>query len=490
MSAAKSNLASLRSSPTVVLGILCLGVFSTALDQTVVVAALPSVMVDVEIPLTELDKAAWIVTAYLVGYTVAMPLAGRLSDVYGRVRMFQAALLLFSIGSALVAVAPDFSWIVSARVLQAIGGGATVPIGLAMAVGAVSPEKRGVALGLVAASAEAGSVLGPLYGGAIIEWIGWRWIFWLDIPQSFILIALLLILTNRPNPSAKMDYVGALALGGALTVLTLALSQRSIFSGESIIPYIMAALGVSLVVVLIVVERRAAQPLLASFLYSSRAFVSANITQFMVGVALIIALVSVPLMAATVMEKRAWDSALHLVRLTAAIPVGAVVGGYILNWTGVRAVCITGLGFMGVGLLLMSGWGTEVEEIRLSVPLALAGLGFGLVIPPISVCALSASPSHYWGAAASLVTASRMVGMALGLAALSAWGIEHFYSLTSDVTIVDENFRDEQIEAGVTVFQDMFTIIGILSLVAILPALLMKTDEVEETEGLEAERVA
>ena len=299
-----------------------------------VVAALPSVMVDVEIPLTELDKAAWIVTAYLVGYTVAMPLAGRLSDVYGRVRMFQAALVLFSIGSALVAVAPDFSWIVSARVLQAIGGGATVPIGLAMAVGAVSPEKRGIALGLVAASAEAGSVLGPLYGGAIIEWIGWRWIFWLDIPQSFILIALLLFLTNRPNPAAKMDYVGALALGGALTVLCLALSQRSIFSGESIIPYLMAALGVALVVILIVVERRAPQPLLASFLYSSRAFVSANITQFMVGVALIIALVSVPLMAATVMEKSAWNSALHLVRLTAAIPVGAVVGGYILRWTG------------------------------------------------------------------------------------------------------------------------------------------------------------
>ena len=490
MSAATSSLASLRSSPTVVLGILCLGVFSTALDQTVVVAALPSVMVDVEIPLTELDKAAWIVTAYLVGYTVAMPLAGRLSDVYGRVRMFQAALVLFSIGSGLVAVAPDFSWIVSARVLQAIGGGATVPIGLAMAVGAVSPEKRGIALGLVAASAEAGSVLGPLYGGAIIEWIGWRWIFWLDIPQSFILIALLFILTNRPNPSAKMDYVGALALGGALTVLTLALSQRSIFSGESIIPYLMAGLGVTLVVVLIVVERRAVQPLLASFLYSSRAFVSANIAQFMVGVALIIALVSVPLMAATVMEKSAWNSALHLVRLTAAIPIGAVVGGYILRWTGVRAVCITGLGFMGVGLLLMSGWGTEVEEIRLSVPLALAGLGFGLVIPPISVCALSASPSHYWGAAASLVTASRMVGMALGLAALSAWGIEHFYSLTSDVTIVDETFRDTQIEAGVTVFQDMFTIIGILSLVAILPALLMRTEDVEETEGMEVEGVA
>ncbi len=409
-----------------------------------------------------------------------MPLAGRLSDVYGRIRMFQAALVVFSIGSALVAVAPDFPWVVSSRVLQAIGGGATVPIGLAMAVGVVAPHKRGIALGLVAASAEAGSVLGPLYGGTIIEWIGWRWIFCLDVPQNFILIALLAILPNVATPSAKMDYFGALALGGALTVLTIGLSQRSIFSGESYVPFLLLGLGVFLVLVLIVVEKSAAQPLLASFLYRSKAFLSANIAQFLVGVALIISLVSVPLMASTVMERGAWESALHLVRLTAAIPVGAVVGGYIMRWTGVRPVCVTGLAFMGAGLLIMSSWGTEVEELRLSVPLAAAGLGFGLVIPPISVKALSAAPSHYWGAAASLVTASRMVGMA----ALSAWGIERFYSLTAHVTVgaTYEETEVPLIEAGVIVFQNMFTIAGFLSLVAILPALLMTVENAEEGE--------
>ena len=485
MNAAKSALASLRSSQSVVLGIICLGVFSTALDQTVVVAALPSVMVDLKIPLTDLDRAAWIVTGYLVSYTVAMPLAGRLSDVYGRVRMFQVALVVFSIGSALVALAPNFPWIVSARVLQAFGGGATVPIGLAMAVAAVAPEKRGVALGLVAASAEAGSVLGPLYGGAIIELIGWRWIFWLDVPQSFILMALLAILPNRDNPGAKMDYFGALALGASLTALTIGLSQRSIFSGESIFPYLLVSLGVFLVIMLIVVERHAVQPLLASFLYTSRAFLSANVAQFLVGVALIISLVGVPLMAATVMEKGAWESALHLVRLTAVIPVGAVVGGYVLRWTGVRPVCITGLAFIGTGLLFMSGWETKVEELRLTAPLVMAGLGFGLVIPPIGISALSAAPSHYWGAAASLVTASRMVGMALGLAALSAWGIERFYSLTAHVTIgaTFEETEAPLIEAGVTVFQNLFMIAGLLSLFAILPALLMRVEDTEEVEG-------
>ena len=478
MNGVRHRLTSLGSSQPVILGILCLGVFSTALDQTVVVAALPRVMVDLEIPLTDLDTASWIVTAYLISYTVAMPLAGRLSDVYGRVRMFQAALVVFAIGSALVAVAPDFNWIVPARVIQAVGGGATVPIGLAMAVAVVSPEKRGIAIGLVAAAAEAGSVIGPLYGGAIIEWIGWRWIFWLDVPQSLILIALLAILANRANPAAKMDYFGALMLGAALTIITIALAQRSIFTGESVYPYLMIAVGVILIGALVIVERRAAQPLLAPFLYTSRAFISSNIAQFLVGISLIMALVCVPLMATTVMEKPTWESALHLVRLTAAIPVGAVVGGYILRWTGVRPVCITGLVFMGAGLLIMSGWETEVNELRLTAPLVAAGLGFGLVIPPIGVSALSASPSDYWGAAASLVTASRMVGMAMGLAALSAWGIERFYSLTADVGL-GSNFEETEailIGAGVTVFQDLFMIAGFLSLVAIVPTLLMRPE--------------
>ena len=116
MSGVRSALNRLGSSQSVVLGILCLGVFSTALDQTVVVAALQRVMVDLELPLSDLDKASWIITAYLISYTVAMALAGRLSDVYGRVRMFQAALVVFAVGSALVALAPNFAWIVPARV--------------------------------------------------------------------------------------------------------------------------------------------------------------------------------------------------------------------------------------------------------------------------------------------------------------------------------------------------------------------------------------
>lgn len=485
MNAVRSRLVAWGSSQTGILTIICLGVFSTALDQTVVNTALPTVMLELKIPLTDLDSASWIITGYLVSYTVAMPLAGRLSDVHGRVRIFQLALLVFAIGSALVAVAPNFPWIVSARVLQAAGGGATVPIAMAMAVAAVPARHRGVTLGLVAAAAEAGSVLGPLYGGAIIEWIGWRWIFWFDVPQSLLLMALLAVLPNRPNREAKMDYLGALLLGAALLIITAALSQRAIFSLESIVPYLMLAVGVCLVALLVRVEKRAEQPLVAAFLHRSKAFVTANAVQFVVGIALIIGLVAVPLMANTVMEKPTWEAALHLVRLTAAIPPGALIGGYIMRWTGVRAATIAGLVLIGVGLIFMGGWETEVGQFELTAPLVTAGLGFGLVIPPISVTALSAAPSHYWGTAASLITAARMVGMALGLAALSTWGIEQFYSMTADVTIGGsyEETAAPLIEAGVAVFQSLFRVAGIFSLLAILPALSMKLEDTGMTES-------
>ena len=126
-----------------------------------------------------------------------------------------------------------------------------------------------------------------------------------------------------------------------------------------------------------------------------------------------------------------------------------------------------------------------MDELRLTLPLIAAGLGFGLVIPPIGVSALSAAPSDYWGAAVSLVTASRMVGMALGLAALSAWGIERFYSLTAHV-VPSESYEVTEalfIDAGVTVFQNLFMIAGFLSLLAILPALLMKPEDAQEENG-------
>ena len=486
-----------------ILTITGLGAFIAALDQTVVVTALPSVMLDLKIPITELDRVSWIITAYLLGYTVAMPLIGRLGDVYGYPRVYQASLIVFCIGTSLVAVAPDFEWMIGARVIQAIGGGGTVPIGMALAVSLVPPERRALALGVVGGAAEAGSMLGPAYGGAIVELSSWRWIFWLNVPQAAVVFAAVMWLPGsqliplrrgRPHPNpppegegtARVDYIGGALLIAALLLLSLALSRKDLFTLDSPIPFVLAASGLGMFGVLLLVERRVWQPLLAHVFLRSWNFIVSNITQALVGVSLILAMVTVPLTADTVMQKEPFTGAMWLLRMTGVIPLASVAGGWLLPRLGARTLTVAGLLMVAAGLFLCSRWELGVDDPELTLQLLLAGVGFGLVIAPILHRALSAVGEDYRGTGASLVTVSRMMGMTLGLAAMSAWGVEHFQVLTSglDFPILQpgetseahaarlEQYSADLNTAGLTVFRNFFLAAAIIALAAIPFALL------------------
>ena len=478
-----------RTLPTpFVLAVIGLGAFITALDQTVVVTALPSVMLDLKVPIVELDRVSWIITAYLLGYTVAMPLIGRLGDVYGYPRVYQASLVVFCIGTSLVAVSTSLEWMVGARVIQAVGGGATVPIGMALATTLVPRGQRGLALGIVGASAEAGSMLGPAYGGAIVEALSWRWIFWLNVPQSAVIFMALFWLPNRRELGRRVDYMGGVVLVGALLAVSLALSRTSLFTFDSPYPFLLAAVGVGLLALLVLVEAKTFQPLLAPALFRSWAFLTSNLTQVLVGVALIIAMVTVPLMANTVMGKSPFTGALWLLRLTGVIPLGAVAGGLLVSRLGSSPLTVAGLGLVAVGMFLASGWELGVADPELTVHLLIAGFGFGLVIAPITVHALDSASEDYRGTAASLVVVSRMMGMTLGLAALSAWGVQHFQALTAGLEfplplsgeaagIFEARAAEYSASvnaAGLELFQRFFLAASIMSLVAIAPALGMR----------------
>jgi len=473
-----------------VLTVIGLGAFVTALDQTVVVTALPSVMLDLKIPITELDRASWIITSYLLGYTVAMPLIGRVADVYGYPRVYQLSLMVFIAGTMLVALASNLELMVGARVIQAIGGGATVPIGMAIASSLLPLERRGLALGIVVGAAEAGSMLGPAYGGAIVELSNWRWIFWLNVPQAGVLLLALLWLPNRPNRQARVDYLGGGLLAATLLVVSLAVSREGLFTFTSPLPFLIGAPGVLLAITLGVTQRRTLQPLLPAFLFRSRAFVIANITQFLVGVSLIIAMVTVPMMANTIMGRDPFTGALWLLRLTGAIPVGAVLGGWLLSKVGVRSITVTGLALTALGLFLVSNWQIGVSEPDLTLHLAMAGFGFGLVIAPIVTHALNAVRDDYQGTAASLVVVARMLGMTLGLAAFSAWGAEHFQALTEglDLPLPMPGESTASVEArlieynnnlnaaGLSLFHNFFRAAAGVSLLGIVPAMMMRGD--------------
>ena len=363
-----------------------------------------------------------------------------------------------------------------------------MPIGMAMAISVMPPGRRGLALGFVGAAAEAGSMLGPLYGGTIVDLLSWRWIFWLDIPQSALLVAALALLPNQRSEGGRVDYLGGALLAASLTTLTIALSRREAFTAASGTPYILLTLGVLLLLFLALAERRTLQPLLAPVLFRSASFVAANATQLLVGVSLIIAMVTIPLMAKTIMGKEPLEGGLQLMRLTGAIPVGAVGGGYLLGRVGIPGVTVAGLALVALGFYFMSGWEIDVSEPWLTLHLVTAGLGFGLVIAPIMAAALSGATEDYWGTAASLVTVGRMLGMALGLAALSAWGVEHFIGLTTGLELPlpiegegaeallarQDEYQASLSQAGLSLFRDFFRVAGVIALVAIVPALGMR----------------
>ncbi len=476
-----------RNLPTwLVLTVIGLGAFFTALDQTVVVTVLPAVMQDLRIPIGELDRVSWMVTAYLLGYTAFMPLFGRLADVYGYPRLYMVGLGIFAVGSILVALSRSLEEIIGARVIQAIGGSAAVPIGFALAASALPLERRGLALGIVGGAAEAGSMLGPAYGGAIVELANWRWLFWLNLPQVAVLLPGLLFLQNRRQAGVKVDYLGGAALVATLLVLSLALSRQGLFTLISVQPFLWLGAGCLLIIVVVWLERKTAQPLLLPLLFRSLSFVSANLTQVLLGVSLIIAMVTVPLMANTVMGKDPFTGALWLLRMTVAIPVGAVIGGLLSTLVGNRPVTAAGLMLTAVGLFLVSTWTLEIAEPYLTLHLVVAGLGFGLVIAPIMAQALNAAPAEYHATASSLVVVSRLLGMTLGLAALSAWGIEHFQSLTAGLALplplagespaesaarLASYVSDVQ-NAGLTLFHRFFRVAAVVALVGLVPVAL------------------
>ena len=469
-----------RILPYVALIPVCAGVFIAADDQTVVVTVLPQIIIDMELGPYELDRAAWTITGYLLGYVAVMPLIGRLSDVWGHRRLFVLSMVLFMAGSAAVALTTTLGWLVAARVFQAVGAGALVPISIAI-VGDIFPAgRRAVPLGIIVASAEAGGVIGPLWGGVITRYLDWQWVFWINIPLgAAVLLALVLLVRPSPGYQAKVDYLG----GGliALSLVTLTLGLTRVDAPDPLMAGYLAVSAASLAL-FVIRQRMALGPLLPVSMFRVWAFSAANATHLLVGGALIIGMVTVPLMANTVLGLTPLGGGLQLMRLTAAIPVGAILGGVACQRLDYRVPTITGLALAALGFWFMSGWDLAIDDPEMTVHLVTVGLGFGLVIAPIALAATDSVEVGLRGAAAGLITAMRMVGMTLGLATLTAWGSGRFQGLVAGVPNflpgetagqAQQRVMEQGTNAGLSLFNDFFLVAMSVCLIAIIPAALM-----------------
>ncbi len=482
--------------PWLVLALVCLPVFIGALDLTIVSAFLPSVIIELELPLqTGLDDAAWVVSGYLLAYTVSMAFMGRVSDLIGRRGVYIACLLIFIVGSILVAVAhqapsdlmytiyrrlgerPDrnavtLQAIVIGRVIQALGAGALVPVSLALVGDLFPPERRAQPLGIIGAVDTLGWVLGHLYGGlavalfdsnrnAITQFynqIGlsssppdWRTLFWLNVPITLVALAFVWrSLRDVPEHRAKgrFDFRGAALIVGALICLNLGLGANIEVSGttttfdelSSLPPYAIPVLiaGVALFAGFIFVERRTADPLLDLRMFRQRNLSAGSVTNLFVGFCLMIGLVSVPILTnirledATQLNEGAKQAGILLSALTVPMALAAIPGGWLSERIGGQKTTLLGLGMAALGFLLIwQTWNVTVGNLLVAVEMALVGIGLGLTFSPISAAVINAVDENHRGVASALVIILRLIGMTVAVSSLTTLALQRVAYLAS-----------------------------------------------------------
>lgn len=501
------------------MAVLCAAVFVAALDQTMVLTVMPSIMRSLYIDLAHLNDVGWIITGYLLGYTVAMPLFGRLADVKGCRPMAVVALVLFMLGSALCVILSRLDLFVAARVVQAAGGGALVPIAMAASAAMFPVERRALALGIIGGAAEAGGVLGPIYGAGLSSLWNWRLIFLVNIPLCLILIpACLLLLAPRLQDSAAerepskdqsppesagrqgrvrwwqrshVDYAGACLMALALASITIGLGtgtqtiEASTTPTATPVKWPWLAVSIAAFLVFILYESKHLHPLIRLDLFKRAPFAAANIAHMLLGAALIIGMLEIPLYAYTLFGMTELEGGLLLIRLTLMIPVGAVIGGWIADLVGYRITAVLGFLITTAGYLLVSRWPLDPSGWTMTRDLLISGLGFGLVIGPIGASVTLSAGPQWMATSSALVTVSRMVGMVVGLSALSSWGVRRFNSLAANVTtpilrppgLTDAEWQamKEAAEAATraaahTVFSEFFLIAALVIAVAVIPA--------------------
>ena len=526
------------------LALASVAVAFAAADTYVVVLALPDMMAAVGVPIDQLQRAAPIVSGFLLGYVAMLPLIGRIADLRGRVPVLVAALVLFAIGSLVTTLAYDMPSMVGGRFLQGVGGGGLVPATLALVADLYPVERRGVPLGIVSAVQELGSVLGPLFGAVVLAVGDWRAIFAINLAVGLVLAAAIRASAGpspdtaighisqpasvrrrrlRPNgglpdpigiallvvtltagtlvfvqPAQLLRHltwgrlfipvagdsrwlapVGLVAIGAAMLLLSRCLTARrplvdlrgwwasmreadltgalllavalagvilafatadpriQVFSDQGI--WYLAGAAVAAVGFAVHLARAEAPLVPRGALRRTPAWGS-MLVSFFIGASLIAALIDIPIFArTTIYGDSQLMAALVLVRFLVALPVGAVIGGYLTRSLPAGVVTAAGMACAAAGFVGMSRWDlTALESWTATVPLVLGGFGFGLALAPVNASVLATTDDEVHGLASAFVVVARMVGMLVGISALTTVGLRRYYAEQADLP----NVRD------------------------------------------------
>ncbi|UUY47655.1 MFS transporter [Streptomyces yangpuensis] len=397
------------------IGALLLGLLIAALDQTIVSTALPTIVSD----LGGMAHLSWVVTAYMLAATAATPLWGKLGDQYGRKKLFQYAIVLFLIGSALCGLAQDMPQLIGFRALQGLGGGGLIVLSMAIVGDIVPPRERGRYQGLFGAVFGATSVLGPLLGGLFVDNLSWRWVFYINLPIGLVALVVIAAALHIPVRSSKhtIDYLGTFLIACVATCLVLVASLGATWGWGSARIVGVAVLGILLLAGFLLVERKAAEPVLPLKLFRIRTFTLCSAISFVVGFAMFGAMVYLPTFLQIVQGVSPTMSGVHMLPMVIGMLISSTASGQIVSRTGRWKVFpLAGTAVTALGLLLLHQLHRTSSTWEMSVYFFVFGAGLGLVMQVLVLVVQNAVSYADLGVATSGATFFRSIGASFGVA--------------------------------------------------------------------------
>ncbi|MEP7157933.1 MAG: MFS transporter [Chloroflexota bacterium] len=508
-----------RAPAMVLLAALGLGVLLVGVELMITAVALPQIIADLA-DWTRLRQASWIVNGYLVAYVAVMPLAGRAADRYPLAWLYGISLAAFAVGSVLCGAAQNLEWLIAARVVQGAGAGAIFPLAIAAAGHLFEGPARARAIGVVGALSFLGMAAGPVLGAAILGFDApagpltapsWRWVFYLPTPLA-VLSGLYLWAAGRAWPhtsgTGSLDILGAALFTTGIALGLIALTTLGARDVPD--PALLAALAAGCLILALVRFARAAEPFIDLRHFRDRTFSGAVLMSLLTGYSLATAIIGAAAFVDRVRYAGPAEQQLALGALAGAIALGALGAGFLVRPLGVMVPSVAGLIAEIVGLLMLAKATPQTEIGVLCAALALFGLGFGVTVTARTTGALEALGRRAFGVGSAALTVARMIGMGVGLAALTVFGSNKIEALS--VVLVDQQARDailplelrgrpledylvvdalERWASGQTaeILATIFLVAAAVTAVAILPTLAMRNRPGTEAQRAEAEDV-